>query len=218
MTRLVVTGVLGAVLLSPLPAVSQAREPRFEVSGGAFFAGGHDLPNGSADLIPNQQGGGEYPLFKSETRMDSAPGFDARVGWKLNSRFTIEGGLFTSRPQLTSRLSDDVENAPDITAVQDTSLYIIEGSLNVALGNPRRSVVPFIRVGAGYLRQLHEGNVLVETGQAYHFGGGATVWFGRAQRAGLRMDARAYVLQGGLDFESGSRTLAAGGGSFVFAF
>jgi hypothetical protein len=76
-----------------------------------------------------------------------------------------------------------------------------------------------LRAGAGYLRELHEENVLVETGQAYHVGGGATVWFGqRPQRAGLRLDARLYVLDGGIDLGTSTRTMATGGASMVFTF
>jgi hypothetical protein len=198
---------------------AQSREPRFEISGGAWFAGGHDLVGSSADLLPNQTGGGAYPVFKAETRQDGAPGFEARLGWRVTPRFIIEGGVFLSRPQLSSRLTADVEGAPDATIVEDLSLYIFDAAVLVPLGGTSDGrLTPFLRVGAGYVRQLHEDNVLVETGQAYHAGGGLTAWFGQGRRAGVRVDARIYLLQGGVDLGTSTRTMAAGGGAFVFAF
>jgi hypothetical protein len=206
------------LLLCSAPVHGQTRNPRFEISAGGLFAGGHDLTSTSADLVRNQQGGGDFPVFQSETRMDSAPALEGRVGWRLTSRLTIEGGVFFSRPQLTSRLTDDIEDAPDATIVEDLSLYIFDAAVLIPLGATDSRFSPFVRAGAGYLRQLHEGNVLVETGQAYHVGGGLTAWLGRSTRLGLRMDARVYLLQGGVDLGESSRTMAAGGAGMVFAF
>jgi hypothetical protein len=78
--------------------------------------------------------------------------------------------------------------------------------------------VPFLRAGAGYLRELYEDNVLVETGRAYHAGGGLTLWFGDGRRIALRADGRVYVFDGGADLETGTRVAPAGGASLVVAF
>ena len=56
-------------------------------------------------------------------------------------------------------------------------------------------LVPFAAAGGGYLRQLHEGQTLVEQGQVYHAGGGLKYWLltrkvGAVRSAGLRTDAR----------------------------
>jgi hypothetical protein len=223
--RLVATALCAFGVSAPaagqVGAPRPPREPRFEVSFGGHFASGYDLTGASADLIRNQGGGGDYRVFQADSRIAGAPGGEARVGWRLSPRFTVEGGVLVTRPRLESRLSNDVENAPDLTAEEDLSLYILDGALIAAFGTTRSGrVTPFVRVGAGYLRQLHENNLLVETGQAYHAGGGVTAWFGRRPgRMGLRVDARIYVLQGGIDLESSStRTMATGGGAFVLAF
>lgn len=228
MTRLVLAGAAAALLMCAGSAAAQQPRrpaprpqgpPRFEISAGGMLAGGHDFGQTSADIVRNQVGGGGYQMFKAETRMDSASALESRLGWKLTPRFTVEGGVFLSRPQLVARLSGDVEGAPDLTAVEDLSLYIFEGAINIALGDPRRGrITPFARLGVGYVRQLHEDNLLVETGQAYHAGGGVTTWFGQGRRAGLRLDARIYFLQGGVDLGTSSRNMAAGGGAFVFVF
>jgi hypothetical protein len=208
-----------AIMACAAPAFGQTREPRFEISAGALYIGGNDLGGRSADLVQNERGGGAYPVFESDNRVDAAPAFEARFGWRFGTRLTVEGGAFMSRPQLTARLTSDVENAPDATIVEDLSLYIFDAAAIVAFGRPEWRVTPFVRAGAGYVRQLHEDNVLVETGQAYHAGGGVTAWFGRGyRRMGLRLDARVYVLQGDVDLGASDRTVPAGGAAFVFAF
>jgi hypothetical protein len=207
------------VLAWVAPASAQPRDPRLEVSAGGLFAGGYDLVSSSADLVTNQAGGGAYTVFDADTRAESAPAFEARAGWRLTERFTLEGGALVGRPRLASRLSSDVEGAPDATIYEDVSQYIIDAAVTAALGSLGGGrVTPFVRVGAGYLRELHEDNMLVETGQAYHAGGGLTAWFGASRRLGVRFDGRIYLLQGGIDLGTSSRTMAAGGGALVFAF
>jgi hypothetical protein len=218
--RLRVAAALATLLAWVAPAFGQTRgEPRFEVSAGALFAGGNDLGNLSADLVENQTGGGAYPLFETDTRLGAAPAIEGRFGWRLTPRFTVEGGAFMSRPELSSRLTSDVEGAPDATVAEDLSLYIFDAAVIVAFGPPASSVTPFARAGVGYVRQLHEDNVLVETGVAYHVGGGATFWLGqRVRRMGVRVDARVLLLQGDVDLGNSGRTVPAGGAAFVFAF
>jgi hypothetical protein len=218
MMRRVAATVLCALAFAA-PAAAQSRAARLEISAGALFAGGHELATTTAELIPNQQGGGAHPVFSADIRAEAAPGFEARVGWRLTRRFVIEGGVFTSRPRLRARLTGDIENAPDVTIEEDFSLYIIDAAVLVNFGSELSRVVPFVRAGGGYLRELHEENVLVETGQAYHFGGGVTAWLGqRPHRIGVRADARVYVLSGGIDLGTSTRTMAAGGGAVVFTF
>ncbi len=207
------------VLVWLAPASAQPREPRFELSAGGLFAGGYDLTGASANLVRNQSGGGDFAIFNTDTRAESAPGFEVRAGWRLTPRFTVEGGLVVGRPRLASRLSGDVEGAPDVTISEDLSQYIIDASVTAALGSfSGGRIVPFVRAGAGHLRELHEDNTLLETGQAYHAGGGLTAWLGERRRLGLRIDGRMYFLRGGIDFGKSSRTVTTGGGALVFAF
>jgi hypothetical protein len=64
--------------------------------------------------------------------------------------------------------------------------------------------------GGGYLRQLHEGRLKVETGATFHVGGGLRYWVrgGRAsQRSlGARAEVRYVRRTGGIDFEEQSRS------------
>jgi hypothetical protein len=210
---------LSAVLML-LPAVAPAQTfgPRFEMSGGILYVRGQDLADPDANLTRNQVGGEPYTLFESESRLESAPALEARVGWRLTRRMTIEGGVLASRPRLTASVRSDVEGAPDATLEEDLSMYIFDGAVAFQVAEPRGRVVPFVRGGIGYLRELHEENALVETGLAYHAGGGVNLWFGERRRTGLRLDARLLFLDGGVDLGKDTRTLAAGGASIVFSF
>ena len=84
-------------------------------------------------------------------------------------------------------------------------------------------LVPFVAVGGGYLRQLHEGQTLVEQGQVYSAGGGVKYWLmqrkaGTVRAAGLRGDARAYLLRSGFSFDDGARLHVAISGSVFVGF
>lgn len=200
------------------PAAAQARPPRFEISAGGLFVGGYTGGQKDADLTANQTGGAPYTLFKTESRIESSAALEARVGYRVSRTVIIEGGVLTSRPQLSTRLTADVEGAPDITALEDLSVYVIDAAVMVTFGKSGSAVTPFVRAGAGYLRELHDDNALVKTGQAYHVGGGVTFWLNRRQTFGARADARVYMMRGGIDLDGGTRTQVTGGGAVVFAF
>jgi hypothetical protein len=200
-------------------AAAQAKTPRVEVSAGALFVGGYAAGSQEANLIGNQSGAPPYTVFKSESRVGSTAGIEARVGVRVSQLFTIEGGVFAARPQLTTRLSADIEGAPDARVSEDLSVYIIDAALMTSFGSRSGSrLTPFFRIGAGYVRELHENNMLVETGKALHAGGGVTVWFDPRRRVGVRADARVYVISGGIELDAGSRTQGAAAGAVVFAF
>jgi hypothetical protein len=211
--------VVGSAGGAAAQTVGKPGQPHIEISGGVLFVGGYSGGEKNADLTANQSGGGPYTLFKSRSRIESAPAIEARLGWRLSRIFTVEGGVFTARPQLTTRLTADVESAPDTTAAEDLSVYIIDAAVLVNfVSKPEARVVPFARAGVGYVRELHEDNALVKTGSGFHAGGGVTMWLNGRQTFGIRADARVYVIRGGIDLDGGSRTQGAGGGSVVFAF
>jgi hypothetical protein len=211
--------VIAAAAMLPSRAFAQPAEPRLEVSGGALYLSGQQLADADANLTRNQVGGDSFTLFESDARVKAAAGIEGRVAWRVTRAMAIEGGVLYSRPQLSARIQSDVEGIPDATLDETLSRYIFDGAVVFhlpPLGGGR--VVPFVRGGAGYLRELHEDNVLVETGQAYHAGGGVSIWFGARRRAGLRLDARVLVLDGGIDLGKGTRTIGAAGAAVVVGF
>ncbi|HXH07827.1 MAG TPA: hypothetical protein VNI83_14680 [Vicinamibacterales bacterium] len=215
--------VLGACVLWPASSAAQAPRRRLEVSGGALVQGGYELGTREATLVRNQPGGGSFTLFRTDSRVETAAGAELRVAYQLTRALAAEAGLTWIRPALRIRTSGDAENAPAVTARDRFSQYTIEGSIvlhlePLAVGG----AIPFVRAGAGHLRQLFDANTLVETGRAYHIGGGLTFWTGRGGRRlrgwGLRGDGRLYVLDGAFEVRARPRMYGAAGAAVIVAF
>jgi hypothetical protein len=191
------------------------RTRRVEVSAGAGWTGRASLGDGSADLIRNQNPPSPYPIFTADSALNAAAGFESRVGYTVTKALVLEAGFSFSKPSLKTAVSGDVENAPPVMASDSVSQYTIEGGIVLHLTRWRlgRRGVPFVSGGLGYLRQLHEGRALVETGQVYSVGGGLKyVWVERSagvvKGLGLRADARMLIRRGGIDLRSGSASHA----------
>lgn len=190
------------------PASAQTREPKTQLSIGGIWAGGSGLGSSAATETRNQTGGDRYTLFKTTSELEAAGGLEARLTYWLTRTIGLEAGASWSTPRLVTRVSGDVEGAADISAEADVTQYVIDGSVVVRLNRltmVRGRVVPFLVGGAGYLRQLYEGNVFIETGTMYHAGGGALVWFtptrrGWLKRTGVRVEGRWTAHDGGVDF------------------
>ena len=125
-----------------------------------------------------------------------------------------------ARPKLDIKLSGDFESAPDQTATETLTQYVIDGSavLNLAPFNSGR-VVPFIAGGAGYIRDLHEGSELIETGIEYHGLVGIKWWFSdRPHRLGIRGEGGFSIRDGGFDFRDERRTVPIATAGLVYIF
>jgi hypothetical protein len=198
---------------------------RFEASLGALWLGGAEVGSGDAELRQNAIPTTDFTLFSTDTQIQAAPGFDGRVAFWVTRSLAIEGGVVRTVPELRTRISDDAEDAADLMVAEDVDQYFID--VGAVLLLDRFSIgartVPFVSGGAGYLRQLHEGRTLVETGQVYQLGGGIRHWLRMSDRgflraAGLRLDARLYMLVNGLAFEDGGRPHGAVSGSLFLTF
>jgi hypothetical protein len=213
--------------LAPRPAHAQSAADRpvrrIEIAAGGGALGGGDLGSTDANLRGNDTTLRPYRLFKVASRFGSAPLVEARTGLAFNRRWGVEGVFVFSHPQLRSAISGDVEGAPPRAVVERIDQYFVEGSFVLMLENLRLGsrTVPFVAGGAGYLRQLHEGETVIEEGHLYHLGGGIKHWMlardrGIIRAAGLRADGRVYLLADGLAFRRRSRPQAAiSGGLFV---
>jgi hypothetical protein len=189
----------------------------WEVGGGVVLVGGYDLGERSADLTRNSGGpSGPFQLFNSDTRVTSVPGLQARLGYYVTDTLSIEGGFRFAKPVLEIRLSDDAEEARDQTAEETLSHYVFDAAAVWHLGRGRG--VPFLIAGGGYLRELHEGEELVETGTMFHAGAGFKYWFGATGRVGLRAEGGVTFRDGGFDFDDGLRTVPTASASIVVAF
>jgi len=191
-----------------------------EVSGGAGMFGGAALGSHDADLR-SPTVGQPYRLFTTTSRMALAPVFDVRVGVALSQRYAVEGHIGYGRPELRTELSSDAESAPSITAVENVDQYVIDGGVLVYFGPLGTGIRPFVTAGAGYLRQLHEGRILVEDGSVFYAGGGLKYGLmsrsvGLVKALGVRADARLNVLSGGVQIDDRVRRhVGVSGGIFV---
>jgi hypothetical protein len=198
---------------------------RFEASIGGLWVGGGELGAEDADLRQSGTPRGDFTVFSTETQVEASPGFDGRVAYWLTRSLAVEAGFVMTRPVVSTRVTGDIEDAEDLTLEEDVDQYFVDIGAILLVDRFRMGerTVPFVSGGAGYLRQLHEGRTLVETGQVYHVGGGVRHWLrlrdtGFLRAAGLRVDARVYMLVNGVAFESGARPHGAISGALFLTF
>jgi hypothetical protein len=201
-------------------AQSPIESGRIELSAGASWIGSQSF--GSADATETTPTNGTFRLFSTSTELGSAPAFDARVGVRLIGTLVVEADAGYARPELRITTSNDAESATGITAAERMQQFIIGGGATWYVPTASR-VVPFVAGGAGYLRQLHDRKLLVETGSYYAVGGGLVYLLasrpgGRLKATGIRVDARAVVFRGGVAFDGGAHTAPAVVGSFLVRF
>lgn len=194
-----------------------------EASGGFTYSGGYDLGSISAEETRNTgTGTGPFVLFTAESRAKPSAGLQGRLGVYLAPSASIEGGVQFTRPIISSRLSDDAESAADVTATEKLTRIVFNGSLvlhmtGMSFADGRG--VPFLLGGAGYIRELHEKNEVVETGHEYHAGAGLNIWFGQGKhRVGLRGDFGVSRRSGGADAADVYRTVPIAGASLAYLF
>jgi hypothetical protein len=219
--------ILGAVvLLAVAPAQADAQlflrgaRPRagsVEVSGGGLWTGGQSLPSSAAVLTDPGAGDSGFELFSADPSVDPAFGAQAAVAVYVTPKLAVEGGFQLSRPTVTVRLTDDFEDAPDVTATSTMTSYLFTGSLLYHFGASTRRV-PFVAAGAGHVRDLHAGNEYVETGIEYHGRAGMKFWFGPRRTAGLRVEGGVSIRDGGFSYDDERRVVPSAAASFLYLF
>jgi hypothetical protein len=204
--------------LCPSEADAQSAAPteqgRFELSIGALWMGGESYGSHDANLTTST--GGSIRLFSTSSELDSTAGLELRFGGRVAANIDAEVAASYTTPELRTAISADIEAAGSTVAVEPVQQFIIEGAAIIKLTRwrPRPRVLPFVTMGAGYLRQLHDAKTLVETGQTYHVGGGAKLAMvsrkdGLLKEIGLRMEARACIRSGGVALDDRAHAAAA---------
>lgn len=203
------------------PARPTPHPGSWEISGGFLWQGGFDLGDRNAELTRNPSTGtGPFDLFGAASSLGSGIGAQGRLTGYLTRNLAVEGGARITRPRLAIDLSDDAESAPDVTAAETLTQYVFDGSVvwHFAPFHKERAV-PYVAGGAGYIRDLHEGNSLIETGTEYHAMAGVKWWFNsRPRRLGLRTEVGFSVRDGGFDLSEGRRTVPVASASLVYIF
>ncbi len=226
---MIVARVVLALLCAAGPAYAQdagarpVRRPEFSVGGGWF--GGAALGAADANVRANTSPAQPLRLFSSNTRMAGAPALQADVTFSFSRRWGVEGSVTKSGPDLRTSINADSEGAPALAAVERVDQYVIEARVVIMLDEVRlgQRTIPFATAGAGYLRQLHEGRTVIDEGRVYHVGGGLKHWLlardrGLLKAAGVRLDARLYLLTAGITFDDNPRPQGAISGSAFVTF
>jgi hypothetical protein len=225
--RVVAATLAGAaILVAARPAAGQ---PRLEVTASGAWWDGYDLGQRRASLTgPQAPTGADVTLFDTDVAILPGPGAEVRLGWRLFRGVYAEatGGLGVN--SVEARVSGDIEQAPAITLTSTLTQITVEGGALVELPSirtPAGNLVPFVAGGAGYLRQVHEDRVLIETGRTSYAGAGVKWRSAAAQPRGLvqrlvvRADARLVSRTGGADVEDARRnyiTVSGGVGIRLF--
>jgi hypothetical protein len=219
-----------AALLAACSLPAAAQDPRdrpvhrFEVTVGAMWVGGGELGASGADLRANRTPPAPFTVFRTDTRINSAPGFDGRVGFWFTRSLVVEGGFVYAQPVVRTHVSGDIEGGETFDADEHLDQYFMDASASLMLDRLTFwDVVPFVEGGGGYLRQLHETRTFVQTGQVYHAGGGVRRWLSIRDRGfiramGVRVDARAYFLRDGFSLDGSPRSHGAISGAVFFTF
>ena len=214
MTRLarVLAVALGLAACAPLAVSAQpptGPEPgRVELGIGRMWIGPETV--GSGDATETTSSGGALSLFSTSTKLAAGSGFEGRAGIALTHAFELEASGTYAVSHLRTRISGDFENAVPVTATETVQQFTVGGGMLWYVRHRQArpaTVAPFLMAGGGYLRELHEGSVLIETGRFYEVGGGVKFLFGwqegtRLKGVGLRIDAKAMTRTGGIAFDS----------------
>src|SRR5262249_6890167 len=152
-----------------------------------------------------------FRLFSTSNELQRAVGFDFRVGGRIARRLQAEVAASYTTPALSSSISNDAENAAPAVATDSLRQATIEGGVVFDLVQRPGGASLFAAGGAGYVRELHEGETLAQSGRLVYVGGGARVPFGgrrapSAREFGLRLDARAVVRSGEVMLDRRSHT------------
>jgi hypothetical protein len=217
-------GALGILMLVGGPARAQSHPlpGRIEAAVGVAWAGRTSL--GSIDATETTGAGGVSRIFSTTTEIASAAAIEGRVAFRLPRRLEVEATAAYATPLIKTTISNDVEASGTVVATETISQFTFGGALLWYV--PQRELSrlrPFLALGAGYVRQLHESKTLAATGQSYQIGGGVKYLFGstptsRLRAIGVRADGRLVAARKGVAFDDGTRFAPALGASFFVRF
>jgi hypothetical protein len=222
------TAALAGLLLAVTPEPVQAqvwvgatgpRPGSTELAVGGGFNLGQSFDSPDAALTANPSSGqSSLDLFSTDTTLRPAPAAQAQLAIYVTRTLAVEAGFQFARPALEVSLSDDFEDAPDVTATTTITQYLFTGSLVYHFGRPGATTTPFVAGGAGYVRDVHDGNGLIETGIEYHGKAGVKLWFGRRQTSGLRLEGGISIRDGGFTLDEERRIVPNASASFAYRF
>ena len=176
--------VSGGAAQAQTQAPKQKRPPRAKTLsfGGVWVA---PLSLGTATAGLERPDGSQLVVFQAENDLGPGLGVETGLAIELRRNFLVEisGGWVHS--ELRTRVSDDVESAPDLTLTETLTRFSVEAS-GLWQFRTRGATAYFVRGGAGWMRELTGGASLVEDGVVANGGLGLRHWWRDNQRGSLR--------------------------------
>jgi opacity protein-like surface antigen len=222
--RVIVAAVCASGLQVPSLLAQGAIDERgrFELAAGPVWTGRASF--GSAAATETSASGGRFLLFSTASELAPAGGIEGRIGVSLTPALQVEASSSYAHVELRTTVSGDSDNGPSAVLSETTQQVTIDGGVMLRLVRWRFGgrAVPFVAAGAGYLRQVHEGNTLAVTGQTYRAGGGVNYLLmsrtGLLKGIGIRGDLRATVRRKGVAFDNRAHTSPAAAATVFFRF
>jgi hypothetical protein len=207
-------GVVLVTLIAVTPV--RAQEPRLEITASGGRWDGYALGTvGPSITGPQAPAGSPVLVLNSDVSVTPGSAAELRIGWRIWRALYAEatGGL--GRSTIEASIRDDIEHAPALTVSAGLTQITVEGGAVIEIARlplPAGRLVVFAAGGGGYLRQVHDDRLLIETGTTA-YGGGGVKWrtaaqrpTGLVQRLVLRGDVRLVTRTGGIDTSEARRS------------
>jgi hypothetical protein len=216
-----VLAILAALFISApafaQPAPSASPGPRLEVTVGSAFALSAKVR--TTDAVEKAPDGSALTLFKLSGTESGKAGIDLTIGIRLTGRLWAEASGSIAKPEFRTSISGDFEGAPGATLTLPMKRYSVEGAAVWMLRKAGR-FQPFVRGGAGWMREISADSVLVQDNMLAVAGGGIKYWLrqrdtGHFRRFGLRFDARVIDRLGDLSLGVGRISGSLFGGAII---
>ena len=190
------------------------------MSVGALWIGHQTF--GEAAANETTGAGTSLKIFTASTDLGAVTGAEGRIAVRVLRSLEAEVEASYAKPSLTIALGNDSENAPAATVAETLQqLTVGAGILWYVPAAATTRLRPFASAGGGYLRQVHEGGTLLETGRFYQVGGGVKYLLfehprGLFKALGVRLDVRAVLRAKGVAFDDKAHAAPAfGAAAFV---
>lgn len=184
----------------------------WSVGGGIRLLGA--VPLGDLDAVHTGNVGPPLILFTTHSELAGSAGWQVILGRRVAESLHVEATISIHPVTFTTRVTDDAEGADSTSATERLTHVQAEGGVRWSPARwrltPRTEV--FATAGGGYLRQLHAGRTLVETGRSFYLGGGVlrSMWRGaRGRSVEARLDGRAVLLLRGVALDDRLRATPA---------
>lgn len=179
---------------------------------GVAFLWTGSVSYGSSNANETRPDGSVLPLFSTASRRSAGTGLEGLLAVRLGGHAQAELSGTWSRADLQTTATGDFESAAATTSTLGVTAFTIEGAGLWLL--PRvGKLQPFVRGGAGWLRELTSDRALTGDGTVANAGAGVKyLWYERSRgvvkRFGLRSDLRLVWRSGGLSLGTKSNLLA----------